>query len=113
MASKRRSAEYYRSPEGRKKKLALNAARQAQPDDEGTAAAVSGSPAAPLSALVADSAAGCASPTPDLPAVPQFKESIIQYTRLVMSQTDRRAVSREEALATLQRVVRQRGLDST
>ena len=45
--------------------------------------------------------------------VPDFKESVVEYTRLIMAHTERRKVSRCEALATLRRVVRQRSLDTT
>jgi hypothetical protein len=108
MTSKRRSADYYRSDEGRKKKRAHNAARKGNQGEDGSLpAAVDPLPVPSPAAVPPDQT------SPSSPSEPRFKESIIEYTRLIMSMTDGRKVSRDEALATLTRVVRQRSLDST
>lgn len=115
MGSKRRSAEYYQSNEGRKKKRAHNEARNRSPGDEALPP-VSPDPLPdassplPSESMTPEASSSVASSQP--PEGPEFKESIVEYTRLIMALTERRKVSRDEALATLRRVVRQRSLDS-
>lgn len=111
MCSKHRSGAYYRSEEGRKKKRRHNAARSRDEVKE-TPGAVNAS----------ESPNDTGSPSPHISPLPtattlplvelEFKESIIEYTRLIMDLTGARKVSHDEALATLRRVVRQRSLDS-
>jgi len=105
MASKQRSGAYNGSDEGRKKKQAHNAARARGREDVPSSA----SPP-PTSVVTMSDQPVVATPSPD---VPKFKESVIEYTRLIMTHTEGRKVSRDEALATLIGVVRQRSLDST
>ncbi len=111
MTSKKRSGEYYGSDVGRKKKREHNAARTRRREN---------GPLVPESPQVASSTAALPPSAPSMPVPPMalsspadFKESVIQYTRLIMTHTEGRKVSRDEALATLRGVVRQRSLDST
>ncbi len=83
MKSKKRSAEYYKTADGQMKKMRQNACRN-------------GAVAAPSS-----------------PTESEFKESVVEYTRLLISMTEHRKVSRDEAVAELRRVVSQRSLDTT
>lgn len=97
MTSRRRSGDYYQSDEGKRKKRGHNAARLHNDDSQ------------LVTTGEADPAVEGLSPEAE---ESHFKESVVQYTRMVMSRTEGRKVSRDEALATLRRVVRQRSLDS-
>ena len=101
MGSKRRSNDYYSSDSGRKKKRDHNIARKRPVVDEvSPPSSPSDAPSAPLSAQT----------QPPTEAV--FKDSVVEYTRLIISMTERRKVSRKEALAALRRAVSQHSLDS-
>ena len=83
MKSKKRSSEYSKSADGRMKKKRQNASRNNE---------------------VAD-------PRQSSPE-PEFKESVIEYTRLLIGMTERRKISRDEAVTELRRIVSQRSLDT-
>ncbi len=96
-----RSAEYYRTPDGRAQKRSYNAMRRKDfpwPDDLG---------------LPEEGAAAALPPRARICLLPDGRkigEEMVAYVRMVTSLIEGRRVSREEVVQMLARVVRQRSI---
>jgi hypothetical protein len=90
--STRRSVEYYRDPQGKTKKSALNQKRRA--------------PVSPAKLPEAPKARGL---EPE-PVLAQRNEPVVEYVRMVVSLIEGRRVGRREVLEMLERVLRQHSM---